>query len=159
MCLLMYVTHMWRTWCAGSWRRTYLSNVHKYSCLFMFPLMYSAHMSKDQQVTHTHTTAEQTTHIWRTWWASCGSWRRTYLSYVYVYSFLFMFLLMVVSRCRGIGPPSSGIVIRTLFLLAADLRRHEHPSPLYCLICVRGLGLTLTLRRHEYPPGLTRSTV
>jgi len=44
-----------------------------------------------------------------------------------------MCLLMVVSRCRGIGPPSSGIVLRTLFLLAADLRRHEYPSPLYCL--------------------------
>jgi len=32
---------------------------------------------------------------------------------------------MVVSRCRGIGPPSSGIVLGTLFLLAADLRRHR----------------------------------
>jgi len=31
---------------------------------------------------------------------------------------------MVVSRCRGIGPPSSGIVLGTLFLLAADLRRY-----------------------------------
>jgi len=30
---------------------------------------------------------------------------------------------MVVSRCRGIGPPSSSIVLGTLFLLAADLRR------------------------------------
>jgi len=46
---------------------------------------------------------------------------------------------MVVSRCRGIGPPSSGIVLGTLFILAANLRRHptyRHlgPSPLYCLI-------------------------
>jgi len=31
---------------------------------------------------------------------------------------------MVVSLCRGTGPPSSGIVLETLFLLAADLRRH-----------------------------------
>ena len=31
---------------------------------------------------------------------------------------------MVVSRCRGTGPPSFGIVLGTLFLLAADLRRH-----------------------------------
>jgi len=31
---------------------------------------------------------------------------------------------MVVSRCRDIGPPSSCIVLGTLFLLAADLRRH-----------------------------------
>ena len=29
---------------------------------------------------------------------------------------------MVVSRCLCIGPPSSGIVLGTLFLLAADLR-------------------------------------
>jgi len=38
---------------------------------------------------------------------------------------------MVVSRCRCIGPPSSGIFLGTLFLLAADLRRHPqllHPS-------------------------------
>jgi len=27
---------------------------------------------------------------------------------------------MVVSRCRGIGPPSSGIVLGTQFLLAAE---------------------------------------
>jgi len=30
---------------------------------------------------------------------------------------------MVVSRCRGIGPPS-GVVLGTHFLLAADLGRH-----------------------------------
>ena len=29
---------------------------------------------------------------------------------------------MVVTRCRGIGPPSSSIVLGTLFWLAADLR-------------------------------------
>jgi len=33
-------------------------------------------------------------------------------------------MYMVVSRCRGIGPPSSGIILGTLFLLAADLRRN-----------------------------------
>jgi len=37
--------------------------------------------------------------------------------------------IMVVSRCRGIGPPSSGIVLGTLFLLAADLRRHTTMTP------------------------------
>jgi len=31
---------------------------------------------------------------------------------------------MAVSRSRRMGLPSSGIVLRTLFLLAADLRRH-----------------------------------
>jgi len=31
---------------------------------------------------------------------------------------------MVVSRCSGIGPPSSSVVLGTLFVLAADLRRH-----------------------------------
>jgi len=31
---------------------------------------------------------------------------------------------MVVSRCRGIGPSSSGVVLGTLFWLVADLRRH-----------------------------------
>jgi len=30
---------------------------------------------------------------------------------------------MVISRCRGVGPPS-GIVRGTLFLVASDLRRH-----------------------------------
>ena len=37
---------------------------------------------------------------------------------------LTILLYMVVSRCRGIGPPSSGIILGTLFLLATDLRRH-----------------------------------
>jgi len=38
---------------------------------------------------------------------------------------------MVVSRCRGIGPPSSGIVLGTLFLLAAELRRHPTLSNMH----------------------------
>ena len=37
--------------------------------------------------------------------------------------------ILVVSRCRGIGPPSSGIVLGTLFLAS-----WEYSSPLYCLI-------------------------
>jgi len=35
-----------------------------------------------------------------------------------------IYLIMVASRCRGIGPPSSGIVLGILFLLAAELGRH-----------------------------------
>jgi len=52
---------------------------------------------------------------------------------------LFKVVLMVISRCRGIGPPSSGIVLRTLFLLAADLRRHPtpaHPYPISSVVLV-----------------------
>ena len=41
-----------------------------------------------------------------------------------IYLSIYTFVYMVVSRCRGIGPPSSGIVLGTLFLLAANLRRH-----------------------------------
>jgi len=37
---------------------------------------------------------------------------------------------MVVSRCRVIGPPS-GIVLGTLFLVAADLRRQPTPAHPY----------------------------
>ena len=37
---------------------------------------------------------------------------------------------MVVSRCRGIRSPSTGIVLGTLFLLAADLRRHPTSASL-----------------------------
>jgi len=64
-------------------------------------------------------------------------WTSTSLVYCYFYDDLKP--IRVVSPCRGIGPPSSGIVLGTLFLLAADLRLHptwEYPSPLYCLIFV-----------------------
>jgi len=40
---------------------------------------------------------------------------------------------------RGIGPPFSGIVLGTLFLLAADLRRHltpAHPCPVSSVVLV-----------------------
>jgi len=54
-------------------------------------------------------------------------------------------LFMVVSRCRGIGPPFSGIVLGTLLLLAADLRRHPtsaHPYPVssVVLVCLSRAG-------------------
>jgi len=65
--------------------------------------------------------------------------------------------ILVVSRCRGIGSPSSGIVLKTLFLLAADLRRHptsvnlqaswEYSSPLYCLI--RSLVSLSSVRKYS----------
>jgi len=44
---------------------------------------------------------------------------------------------MVCIRCRGIEPHSSGIVLGTLFLLAADLRRHPTSASLviFRLVC------------------------
>ena len=46
---------------------------------------------------------------------------------------------LAVSRCKGIGPPSSGIVLGTLCLLAADLRRDPttaHPCPVSSVVLV-----------------------
>jgi len=37
---------------------------------------------------------------------------------------------MVVSRCICIGPPSPGIVLGTLFLLASEVRRHPTSASL-----------------------------
>jgi len=46
---------------------------------------------------------------------------------------------MVISRCRCIGPPSSGIVLGTLFLLAADLRRYPISAPTPSFFCCVGV--------------------
>ena len=57
------------------------------------------------------------------------------------------YLDTVVSRCRGSGPPSSGIVLKTLCLLAADLRRHlrvnPYPVSSVVLVCLSRAGFLL----------------
>jgi len=71
---------------------------------------------------------------------------------------------MVVSRCRCIGPPSSGIVLGTLLLLAADLLRHPtlaSPAPIHfaspALVLTPGTSTSPTPNPYSLRPPLSIS--
>jgi len=70
----------------------------------------------------------------------CELYISIYLSvYIYIYTSMSMCRNLFVYGCISMQRYWSSLrysILRTLFLLAADLRRHP-PSPLYCLIYIR----------------------